>query len=1302
MNRKVVFLVFCVSVAAVGAARADTILHWSLDGPPGQDVVSDTDKVNGKVAEAFDDADLDPNATNAIKYGLSNPWFGTAGTCAEFLNTVGENDPGVGLRVADGGKDSLVDLSDLATCTIETFVYVSEARQQVIIRKNNSPSNGGIYYIDAREAGNFAVRLAGPEDDTGDGGGKCNDLLYEENDWYHVALVWDGEFVTFYVNGEQSQDLGPNSVSQIPFEGPIGDSSTALGIGCIIRNNESPPTNSGQFFQGRIDEVRISDDALDPNFFLLYGLAENAKRPNPTNYSENLCPDEVVLCWTPGVYAAEHDVYLGTDFDEVKDANTNSGVYQTTQDVNCWPTGLLDWGQTYYWRIDEVNDANTWKGETWQFTTNDRTSYDPVPADEQTKVPLEQALEWHPGCLASSHDVYIGTDFNDVNDATTAFHPNVDYNNVSVSSCDPPGDFEYFTVYYWRVDDVNGGNRWKGEVWSFRSESAIVDPNLRLWLEFNETEGIIVHDSSGREYHGNGQDFYDDDWQPWDVNDGRCDAGSFKMNSNQRIDFTKDVVATLNKEVSIVFWFKGADRDSDNWLFGSGNDNYHLTAAIPDDNGDIYWQAGTDPCDELVWTDATPKAWLSDWHHLTLIKDENAGTMSIYFDGEEQVTKSDVNTTALATISDIANNFRIGANWGNSDDFNGQIDDFRVYDRALSETKIAGLFRCGDVDLAWAPDPYDGEVEVAREANLIWKPGDYAVSHDVYFGTTWEDVNDAATVDDEFQINQTELEFDPGILDLEATRYWRIDEVNGPNTWKGNVWRFTVADFIILDDFERYDSGDHRIYYAWYDQRSQDYPEATGSWLGLATKPIYPVHIGDKAMSYQFDNDDPWADLCYAEAWLPLEEIDGQQDWTEAGVRILRLFFYGDPCNAVTDAEQMYVGVEDMDGLYAEIRYGDNQGESMSDLLIEQWQSWDIPLTYFGDSNFAEVPNDVNLSNIGNMYIGFGDRRNPICAGAGVVYFDDLRLNLPICKPESGPPADFSGNCIVDIADVGKMGQQWLLHDVNFADDLGIQVQPPSDANLLGHWKLDEGSGTFAEDSSTLDNHGTVEMTGQGGYSWIAGRDGNAVDFAGGRIKVPDTNDLKPDTNQVSVTAWIYIREDMSSGRVVVKGKNDHESYEIEVDDDDEFVFQFRDGKHPGHKKYEVNDVVWANDWIHLAGTYDGSSIACYVNGQLGEAKDVNNPYGLARCPIDDPGLAIGNEPDANESPFEGIIDDVRVYDYGLSQAEVAWLATEGTGVFLLTSPANLYSGEDPEVINFKDFARLLESWLDEQLWPPI
>jgi hypothetical protein len=78
-------------------------------------------------------------------------------------------------------------------------------------------------------------------------------------------MVWDGSAVTFYVNGVQSLDLGSSHLTAIPFSGPIADSTDSLGIGAIVRDNANPPASSGQFFFGRIDEIRISDAALSPS-----------------------------------------------------------------------------------------------------------------------------------------------------------------------------------------------------------------------------------------------------------------------------------------------------------------------------------------------------------------------------------------------------------------------------------------------------------------------------------------------------------------------------------------------------------------------------------------------------------------------------------------------------------------------------------------------------------------------------------------------------------------------------------------------------------------------------------------------------------------------------------------------------------------------------------------------------------------------------------------------------------------------------------------------------------------------------
>jgi hypothetical protein len=65
------------------------------------------------------------------------------------------------------------------------------------------------------------------------------------------------------------------------------------------------------------------------------------------------------------------------------------------------------------------------------------------------------------------------------------------------------------------------------------------------------------------------------------------------------------------------------------------------------------------------------------------------------------------------------------------------------------------------------------------------------------------------------------------------------------------------------------------------------------------------------------------------------------------------------------------------------------------------------------------------------------------------------------------------------------------------------------------------------------------------------------------------------------------------------------------------------------------------------------------------------------------------------------MIDDVRIYNYGLSQAEVAWLASDGTGYVPLRSKYNIFYDEDRQKVNFRDYAKIFDAWNDKQLWPP-
>jgi hypothetical protein len=93
--------------------------------------------------------------------------------------------------------------------------------------------------------------------------------------------------------------------------------------------------------------------------------------PTPANGMVD-APQTGSLSWSAGDKAQKHDVYLGQDADAVAAADTSSPLYQGSQADASFNAGDLEWGQTYYWRVDEVNPAepdSPWAGALWSFTT---------------------------------------------------------------------------------------------------------------------------------------------------------------------------------------------------------------------------------------------------------------------------------------------------------------------------------------------------------------------------------------------------------------------------------------------------------------------------------------------------------------------------------------------------------------------------------------------------------------------------------------------------------------------------------------------------------------------------------------------------------------------------------------------------------------------------------------------------------------------------------------------------------------------------------------------------------------------
>ncbi len=105
-----------------------------------------------------------------------------------------------------------------------------------------------------------------------------------------------------------------------------------------------------------------------------------AKGPFPADEAVDIPRDDTILSWSPGKFAATHNVYFGTDFKDVNDATvpTASGL-----DANSFDPKRLDFGQTYFWRVDEVNgtpDKTVYTGNVWSFEAEPYSI--PIPGAE--------------------------------------------------------------------------------------------------------------------------------------------------------------------------------------------------------------------------------------------------------------------------------------------------------------------------------------------------------------------------------------------------------------------------------------------------------------------------------------------------------------------------------------------------------------------------------------------------------------------------------------------------------------------------------------------------------------------------------------------------------------------------------------------------------------------------------------------------------------------------------------------------------------------------------------------------------
>jgi len=440
MCRRLTYLIsFVVMLSVAGNASADLVAHWRLDDG------------SGTVA-----LDSSGNGNDGTVNGNAQWVVGQRGGALQF------NGADVEVRAPHIPFDNR---TFTVAMWVNAVLYTGE--QCVFTQNESGTTNLSLHFrLGGPGSGNVpagGVRMGFYSNDLDTAGG-----MIEENTWYHIIFWYDYENQNrrIYINGVLAAEAGAG-----PYLGTSGD--TVIGRWDI--NN--------QWFRGIIDDVQVYDHALTEGeiqaSMLGLGGYPYAFGPDPADGA--LHEDTwVTLSWKAGDFAVSHDVYLGDNYDDVSNATPDSDVFRGNQVTTffvagfpgfAYPDGLVP-GTTYYWRIDEVNDADPnspWKGDIWSLSIPPKTAYNPDPADGAESVdPNAPMLSWTPGFGAKLHTVYFGDDFDTVSDAVGGMP-----GGLTTYS---PGPLELEEVYYWRVDEFDAIATYKGDVWSFTTPGAVGNP----------------------------------------------------------------------------------------------------------------------------------------------------------------------------------------------------------------------------------------------------------------------------------------------------------------------------------------------------------------------------------------------------------------------------------------------------------------------------------------------------------------------------------------------------------------------------------------------------------------------------------------------------------------------------------------------------------------------------------------------------------------------------------------------------------------------------------------------------------
>jgi hypothetical protein len=761
----------------------------------------------------------------------------------------------------------------------------------------------------------------------------------------------------------------------------------------------------------------------------------------------------------------------------------------------------------------------------------------PTPADGATDVPRNVVLRWQPGPWAIAHDVYFGESLTDVNSVTTADPLSVLQVSGSGATTLDVGRLEYGRTYYWRVDEINAP-----------PDSSLIRGNV--WSFTVEPYSIAIPGSR--------------------ITASASSVAKAETGPDKTINGAGLNASDQHSTAAADMWFSASPAPQPVWIRYAFDQPYVLDKV-------------------MVWNSnqSTENALGLGAKNVTIeySMDGEAWTALGDFVFNRATAKSTYTANTEVDFGGIAARYiriTISSNWG------GKLQQF-----SLSEVRFFSI-----PVAARLPDPAPGATDVDAQVTLSWRAGRYAASHQVYLSMDQRAVTDGTAA----VVTTSQPSYD-ATVDLAETYYWKVVEVNeakNPPAWASEVWSFSTADFIPVDDFERYsDASPNRVFQTWHDgagfSADEFFPSgyagnSTGSIVGYDPQlgnimETNVVHGGRKAMPLEYHNT---AGVTTSEA---TRTFDGAQDWTKSGVKTLVLCFYGDPANA---ACQLYVKLNS-----TKIAY---DGEA-ANLARRRWFQWSIDLSQLAASA---------LRGITSLTIGVEN------AGEGILVIDD------ICLYRTAPEVPAAVN--------------------------------PGNAGLVAYYAMNNS----LQDSSGSGNHGTA--IGSPTYAPSAPGYGTALQLDGldDCVDLGNKAVFSP-TGSLSIALWANIVNwsTMEWGHVMVSNRGENGiGWQINRPGTSPTLCFITRGT-GGDQVISVTSMP-LNEWIHIACVYDNAANVkvIYINGMQDTVTATVPGAAIATTTHDTYVGARANSGNTGpEAFFTGLLDEIHIYDRALSAGEVEYLA---------------------------------------------